>query len=292
MGYLAELTATVCTLNEENNIAECLETITANGPRDIIIVDGGSSDRTVEIAKQFTDQVYVVGRGLARARRCAIDHTDTKYVALLDADHRLTDRCLEKLADELENCGYDGIEAQILGSQNTNYWEWAMEQNFRLAHNQPGPRIMIGTPCLYRTQVLRKVPFDVFFTGASDDTDLCYRLVREGYKLGVGTPVVLQKHRSSFREVTHKWQWYGEGDAQFFWRHPARRWSIFSHPIRNYILGRSIKSLKAGKPQLIPFFVLCGTMRHFGFWRGISRMMLRRLTTGRVQDHEITDPLS
>ncbi|MEW6614758.1 MAG: glycosyltransferase family 2 protein [Thermodesulfobacteriota bacterium] len=288
MGYVDNITATVCTLNEEDNIAECLETIARNNPREIIVVDGGSEDATVHVAKRFTDKVYVVGRkGLAFQRQYAVDHATGKYVGIFDSDHRLSEGCLEKLAEELEANGYDGIEAQVLSVQNTNYWDWAMDQNVKLTHNIPGPRIMIGTPCLYCTEVLRKVRFDPFFTAASDDTDLCYRLVKAGYKLGVGTPIVYHKHRSSFSQFIRKWQWYGKGDAQFFWKHSERRWSIFSHPIRNYVIGRSIKSLKAGKPQLVLFFVICGLSRHYGFWRQFLSMLVSRVTTGEVEDRSI-----
>ena len=283
-----DVTATVCTLNEEGNVAGCLGSIQANNPGEIVVVDAASEDHTADIARRYTDRVFVVGRkGLAYQRQYAIDHAEGKYVGIFDADHRLQPGCLDTLVKELETNGYDGIEAQILSLHNSNYWEWAMEQNFRLTHNIPGPRIMIGTPCLYRRDVLTKVRFDPFFTAANDDTDLCYRLVREGYKLGVGTPVVYQKHRSSFRQVVRKWQWYGKGDAQFFWKHPGRRWSIFSHPIKNYVLRRSIKAMLAGQPSLVPFFVICGVSRHVGFLRQITRMLYSQLTLGTAEDRHI-----
>jgi len=288
MSYANKVTATVCTLNEEANIADCLHSIAANGPLEIVVVDAGSEDRTVEIARRYTPKVFVVGRkGLAFQRQVAVDNAEGKYVGLFDADHRLTEGCLERLALDLEDNGYDGIEAQILSLTNNNYWEWAMEQNFRLVHNVPGPRIMIGTPCLYRRSVLQEVRFDPFFTASSDDTDLCYRLVKQGFKLGVGSPTVYQRHRSSFGQVIRKWQWYGKGDAQFFWKHPPRRLSIFVHPIRNYVIGKSIKALRAGKPQLIPFFVVTGIMRHIGFWRHIAGMAWMQLTRGEVEDTDV-----
>lgn len=284
----SRVSVTVCTLNEEENIEACLTAMAANRPGEIIVVDADSEDRTVGIARRFTDRVFVVGRrGLAYQRQVAVDEARCPYIGIFDADHRLTEGSLHRLVEELQAHGYDGIEAQILSVSNSNYWEWAMEQNFRLSHNIPGPRIMIGTPCIYRTEVLRKVRFDPFFTASSDDTDLCYRLVREGYKLGVGRAIIQQKHRSSFGQVIRKWSWYGKGDAQFFWKHPSRRASIFFHPIRNYMVRRSVLSLLAGRPQLIPFFLLCGLTRHVGFWREVTRMGMAQLLTGQVVDRRI-----
>ena len=54
---MIELTATVITFNEEGNIRECLESL--SWVSNIIVVDSGSTDRTVEIAREYTDHVHV-----------------------------------------------------------------------------------------------------------------------------------------------------------------------------------------------------------------------------------------
>ena len=54
---LPALTATIITFDEERNIRECLESV-AWVPH-IVVVDSGSNDRTVEIAREFTERVVV-----------------------------------------------------------------------------------------------------------------------------------------------------------------------------------------------------------------------------------------
>ncbi|MCM8792438.1 MAG: glycosyltransferase family 2 protein [Candidatus Omnitrophica bacterium] len=51
------LSVIILTYNEENNILKCLESI-YNWVGEIIIVDSYSSDRTLEIARKFTDKIY------------------------------------------------------------------------------------------------------------------------------------------------------------------------------------------------------------------------------------------
>ena len=260
------LSVTICTLNEEANIAACLAAIKINRPREIIVIDGGSTDKTIKIAGRLADKVIKTGRkGLAYQRQKGVETAKGKYIALIDADHRPEPGCFERLIKEMEKEGYDGIEAQILSVFNKGYWDWAMEQNFKLTHNLPGPRIMIGTPCIYKVHVLKKIKFDPFFTGPSDDTDLCYRLVKAGYKLGVGTPTVRQEHRTDFNTFTKKWIWYGRGDAQFAFKHPERAASIIKHELFNYPVRKSFTAIKQGQFKVIPFFILCGWLRHFGF---------------------------
>lgn len=274
-GESLPLSVTICALNEEKNIAACLERIFAQNPREVIVIDGNSDDRTREIAEESGAAVINAGRrGLAHQRKVGVDAANEPYIALIDADHRPERGCFRTLIEELEANDYDGIEAQILSVANKGYWDWAMEQNFRLTHNSPGPRIMIGTPCIYRAKVLKKVNFDPFFTGPSDDTDLCYRMVKAGYKLGVGTPSVYQEHRSDFATFRKKWIWYGKGDAQFAWKHPERASSIVKHELFNYPIKKTVIALRRGEPKVVPFFVLCGAFRHYGFLKETTKMVL------------------
>ena len=75
---------------------------------------------------------------------------------------------------------------------------------------------MIGTPCIYKTKILKKVNFDPFFTGPSDDTDLCYRIKKSGYRIGVGKAIINHQNRTSFKEFFNKMIWYGKAMPNLF----------------------------------------------------------------------------
>lgn len=260
---IENLTVTVCTLNEEKNIRDCLQSIILEKPQEIIVVDAGSTDKTKKIVGEF-DVTYVdAGRkGLAYQRSIAIEQTNTKYVCILDADHRVKKGSLSKMIKELEYRKLDGIEAQIIQyEKQNNYWNYCFDVNFEVSHNIPRDTIMIGTPCIYITEILKKNNFDPFFTGPSDDTDLCYRLIKNGHRIGVGESEIFHKHRTSFKEFTKKMIWYGKGDAQFIFKHPERTPSMLYHQIINYPLIKSFKSIKKGKIITIPFFIMYGYLR-------------------------------
>lgn len=270
------LTVTVCTLNEEKNIRNFLRKIGIENFFEVIVVDGNSDDQTREIAESLGAKVLNVGRnGLAYQRNLAVEATKSKYVALLDADHRVSPEVLDVLITELEKYKYTGIEAQIKSENNLNYWDTGMELNFEISHNFPGARRMIGTPCIYRTEVLKKINYNKKILGPSDDTDLCYRLVKNGYTLGVGTPVVYQIHRSTFKSFVKKWIWYGTGDAQFIIEHPERFFSIIKHQIYTYTIKKSLSAVSNKKIKYIPFFVMCGLLRFVGMLIEFIKIVLR-----------------
>jgi len=76
--------------NEANTIAECLEPL--NWADEVVILDSGSSDATVEIAKRYTDKVFVnddwQGYGVQRQRAQSMASGD--WILMLDADERFT----------------------------------------------------------------------------------------------------------------------------------------------------------------------------------------------------------
>ena len=56
---MEKLSATIITNNEEKNIGRCLESL--KWADEIVVVDTESSDRTVEICRQYTGQIFNVG---------------------------------------------------------------------------------------------------------------------------------------------------------------------------------------------------------------------------------------
>jgi glycosyltransferase involved in cell wall biosynthesis len=276
---MLDLSVTISTLNEEENIEECLKHMVRQSPKEIIVCDGGSDDRTREIAAKYATKVINVGRkGLGFQRKTAVDAASCKYIATIDADQRFEREAFKLLIEELEKNGYAGIEAQIISVYNKGYWDWAMEQNFKLTHNMPGPRIVIGGPCVYRGEVIKKINFDPFFIGTGEDTDLSYRLVKNGYKLGVGTPKCFQEHRSDFNSFRKKWIWYGEGDARFCYKHPERTLSILKHQLFNYPIKKSLIALSKFNISVVPFFILCGLFRFYGMVRLLPRLLIGKDT--------------
>ena len=279
----SELTITLCVLNEEGNVKDCINSLLNEKPFEIIVIDGGSNDKTIEILKKLPVKLIEVDKkGLAFQRNVGVKASTTNFTAIVDADHRPEENALNKLVMEMNDLGYDGIEAQIFSLKNSSYWDYAMEQNFVLTHNLPGTRRMIGTPCVYKTNVIKKNNFDPKFTGPSDDTDLCYRIYKLNYKLGVGKSRVFQIHRSNFFDFKKKFIWYGKGDAQFVWYHKERTLSILKHITYNYPIKKSLMAIKNKKINLVPFFLLCGIFRSYGFFKEIIKMIF-----GKRVDKEI-----
>ena len=96
-----QLSVVIITFNEEANIARTLASVqplVADGKGEIIVVDSGSTDRTVEIAKSFGAQVFVEEwKGFAAQKNSAIEKATGKWVLSLDADEEIETALLREL---------------------------------------------------------------------------------------------------------------------------------------------------------------------------------------------------
>jgi GT2 family glycosyltransferase/serine/threonine protein kinase/tetratricopeptide (TPR) repeat protein len=84
------LTVCLITKNEENFLEQCLQSV-RDVAHQIIVVDTGSTDRTVEIAKKFNAQVHSFpwNDDFSAARNEALRHATGDWVLSLDADEEL-----------------------------------------------------------------------------------------------------------------------------------------------------------------------------------------------------------
>ena len=80
------LSITLIVKNEEHNLERLLPMLTFAD--EVVIVDTGSTDSTVEVAGRYTDKVYSFAwcDDFAKARNCAIDKATCEYIMWLDAD--------------------------------------------------------------------------------------------------------------------------------------------------------------------------------------------------------------
>ena len=111
---MVDLTAIILTKNEGDNIEDCLKSIQYFAKR-IVLVDSGSTDNTISIAKKYKVDIYSHKfENYARQFNWAIDNTNitSKWTLRLDADERLTPKLckeLELLINQHDNDDVNGI---------------------------------------------------------------------------------------------------------------------------------------------------------------------------------------
>lgn len=95
------VSAYVITFNEEDNIRDCLESIT--WADEIVVVDSFSTDKTVQICRAYTDRVFQrEWPGFLDQKNFALEHTTNTWVLNIDADERVSPALRDEIIEELK----------------------------------------------------------------------------------------------------------------------------------------------------------------------------------------------
>ena len=110
------LTAVVMTFNEEANIERCLRSV-AGWADQIVVVDGQSTDRTLELAGLYTDEIFIHPfEDHVRQWTWALENADPRndWLLALDADFEVTRELREGIQNAITSPNGDRISGYYL----------------------------------------------------------------------------------------------------------------------------------------------------------------------------------
>ena len=88
----------ITTKNEESNIENCLKSVKFQSYRNIetIVVDNYSNDKTIKIAKKYTNKIFLKGKERSDQRNYGIKKSRGEFVLYLDADMIITQNLIKE----------------------------------------------------------------------------------------------------------------------------------------------------------------------------------------------------
>ena len=100
---MQKLSVVLATFNEENNLAECLSSV-RDLADEIVIVDGSSTDKTVEIAKKYGAKVVVTENkpNFHINKQKVIELAIKDWILQLDADERVSPELADEIREKLK----------------------------------------------------------------------------------------------------------------------------------------------------------------------------------------------
>ena len=118
-GRLARISVIVPALNEAAGIVDtlaALQPLRARG-HEVVVVDGGSSDGTADLARSLADRVITSDRGRARQQNAGADVASGDVLLFLHADTRLPEGADQTVIDRLEATGrgWGRFDARLTG---------------------------------------------------------------------------------------------------------------------------------------------------------------------------------
>ena len=250
---LSDVTVVVPVRNAEHWIGGCLESVAAGRPREIIVVDGLSTDRTVEIARRHANRVLSDrGDGLPAARRIGAEAAATDLVALVDADVVFPPGALERLLEEYVDGGYAALQAGLESTSDGGYWGEALAFHHRTGRS----RNWFGlVATIFDRATLLEHGFDERFS-SGEDIDLRWRLRQAGCRIGVSNETMVE-HRfgDDFEFAKGQWLADGAGLGRMVASRGASAAPLVGLPLAAGVRGIGVCLLRM-RPRWIPYFLL------------------------------------
>lgn len=266
----------VCTLNNEKTIRFVLESIKSNFPKEIIVVDGKSTDRTVEISKNYTELIfYDEGNGIAQARNVGLGYATGDFIMYVGPDNIMPLDSIIEMKNYLIKNNWVMVGAlQRIHNTKMNYLSWSINHRFtkRLIEGETN---VVGTPTLYISSILKKYKFNPSATW-SDDSDLANRFHINGFKFGLSKVIAYEIGTSNLKQIFYRWVNYGKSDYEVFkanspnWNLYRRMQSIL-YPLRNEFLKLIINPNIFEAVMIFPFATMITIVRYYGWIRTLIK---------------------
>ena len=192
------ITLVIPAYNEEESIGMTIESaLDVDYPEDklnVIVVDDGSSDRTAEIAEEYTEDkrvelVQQENQGKGGALNTGLEKCETDFMACVDADSRLEENSIKNIVSKFDDDTAAIASAMKVYSpqnvlQKMQWLEYIVGIFMRnilgminAIYVTPGPL------SVYRSDVLKEVGgFDE--DSLVEDQEICFRLQKHHWKVG------------------------------------------------------------------------------------------------------------
>lgn len=131
---MEKISVTLITLNEEKNIARCLESL--RWADEVVVVDSFSSDKTVDICRRFTDKVFQEPwRGYGGQKNFCAGMARHRWILNIDADEVVppaTAKAIQALLENPEHAVYELPRKNFFGGRFVRFGGWYPDHIARL----------------------------------------------------------------------------------------------------------------------------------------------------------------
>jgi glycosyltransferase involved in cell wall biosynthesis len=115
------LSVVVIALNEEDRIRDCLASVA--WADEIVVIDGGSDDKTVALAREFTDHVIIrAWQGFAAQKNFGVDRATGEWILSLDADEQVEPALRDEILGVLARP--DAADGYRIARRNIMWGRW------------------------------------------------------------------------------------------------------------------------------------------------------------------------
>ncbi len=135
-----KISAVIITKNEEQNIERCLKSL--QWADEIVVVDSGSTDRTIEICEQYNCKIVETEwLGYGKTKQLAVNSATYNWILSIDSDEQVASDSVSVIKKTLRNPSHNAYKVQIKSfylGKLIKHSGWANEFKLRIFNKTAG----------------------------------------------------------------------------------------------------------------------------------------------------------
>jgi glycosyltransferase involved in cell wall biosynthesis len=285
----------ICVRNAERFVSDAINSIlNQDFPKDkmeLIIVDDGSTDKSLDIIKRCLERQTVSykifhqsWKGIAAARNVVVKASSGRYIVWVDSDMVLQPNYTKKQVDFMEKNPRVGAAKGRYGFMNTSSLVALLEFS-RVYEIRKNVSKLVGTGgSIYRVKAIKgSGGFDEKISGAGEDIDALTRIKANGWLHANTDAIFFEKFKETWKMLWVQYRWYGAG-AHFVRQYNKKDISIVVRFPPVAFLTGLYKFLLIFKRARNPYFILLPIHNLFketawllGYLQASSKERLKKL---------------
>jgi cellulose synthase/poly-beta-1,6-N-acetylglucosamine synthase-like glycosyltransferase len=189
---------------------------------EVIIVDGGSTDATVKIAKEYSTRVVSTPLNAPAAYNYAIKHTNSEILGFIDADAKVEKEWLTKLVPHLDDPQVAGVSGGIETWNAENAWARSIGYDLRNRYARLRKYVVrVATMnLLLKKHIIEDVGWFDENLPSQYDTDLGFRITSRGFKIVYDSNAKCHHfNRTTLSAYFRQQLQYGKNTLRLYFKH-------------------------------------------------------------------------
>lgn len=251
----------------------CLKSITSNEPREIVIVDGMSTDKTIDIAGSYPVKIISdEGKGLPAARMMGAREAHSRWLALVDADVVIPEGALGRLLEEFFAGGYTALQAGMESTAGPGYWGQALANHHRTGRSKKW--FGLAATIMERDAFLAHGLDETFLSG--EDIELRWRLDEAHARTGVSEQTIVE-HRfgDTFAFARGQFSADGHGLGRMITKHGWKAAYLGLLPLAAGVRGILLSLIRL-QPRWIPYYTAFVLFNYSALFSELGGQLHRR----------------